>query len=69
MRADALRELRRALLPCAHCAGPAELEPMPKAAHWWRVRCVDYDCGATTWAKVGPEEAAAAWNRRADGPQ
>lgn len=59
--------LQRALLPCPHCGGPPKLTPMPRTADWWRVRCEDYDCGATTWAMIGTDAATQAWNRRGDG--
>lgn len=69
MKARELSTLQAGLLACPFCGGPAKLEPMRGTSHWWRVRCGDYDCGGTTWALQGPDTAAAAWNRRADGPQ
>ena len=69
MKAHELSELARSAKPCPFCGGRARLEPMPNASHWWRVRCTDFHCGGTTWAMQGPELAAAAWNRRPDGPQ
>lgn len=52
------------LSPCPHCGGPGKLAQMPGAARWWRVRCEDYHCGATTWAMDDAVKAVAAWNRR-----
>lgn len=70
MKAQHLNRLAAALRPCPYCGGPGKLAPMPNASSWWRVRCQNYDCGGTTWAIQGPDEAVAAWNRRpADGPQ
>jgi Restriction alleviation protein Lar len=54
------------LLPCPFCGGPATLSPLPMASTWWRVRCDAYRCGGTTWAMGEADEAASAWNRRAD---
>ena len=67
MKAASLSALQRALLPCPHCGGPATLKPMPNAPLWFQVRCNDYHCGGTTWAQMGDQEAADAWNRRVSG--
>ena len=67
MKARHLSELQRSLKPCAHCGGPATLKPMPNAPLWFQVRCNAFDCGATTWAQMGAEDAAFAWNRRVNG--
>lgn len=57
------RATKRAL-PCPLCGGAGRLDPMPGAAGWWRVRCLAWECGCTTWAMDEAEKAVAAWNRR-----
>lgn len=64
MKASTLSNLQDALKPCPHCGGGGRLAPMPSASQWFQVRCSEHDCGATTWAMQGAQEAAAAWNRR-----
>lgn len=53
------------LSPCPFCGTEARLLPMPGARDWWRVQCVRWACGGTTYATPSKEEAVAAWNRRA----
>lgn len=67
MKAAHLSDLQKSLKLCAHCGGPATLRPLTNAPLWFQVRCNGYDCGATTWAQMGAEEAARAWNRRVNG--
>lgn len=68
MKATHLNQLQDGIQPCPFCTNQAKLEPMPGTnKNWWRVRCADFHCGGTTWAMPSPDEATAAWNRRADG--
>ncbi|CAB3901097.1 Lar family restriction alleviation protein [Achromobacter animicus] len=67
MKAQKLNGLQAQLKPCPYCGGKAQLKPMPGAYMWFKVRCEAYECGGTTWALMGAGEAAAAWNRRANG--
>jgi len=30
----------------------------------WRVRCKNYECGATHWIQPDPDGAAGIWNKR-----
>ena len=57
---------KNSLLSCPHCAEDSKLTPLPNST-WWRVRCNNYHCGATTWAFQSEDEAIAAWNRRGRG--
>jgi len=50
--------------PCPYCGGGAALQPMPHSRGWYRVQCLDKDCGGTTWAWPTREGAVATWNRR-----
>lgn len=52
------------LSTCPFCGSEARLLPMPNARDWWRVQCVRWQCGGTTYATPSEEEAVAAWNRR-----
>jgi len=54
------------LQPCPFCGGTATLSSLPHAPTWWRVRCNEYECGATTWAMGEVDTAVEAWNRRAN---
>lgn len=54
------------LKPCPLCGGPASLYQLPHAPTWWRVRCTEYECGATPWAMDEADKAIKAWNRRAN---
>jgi len=69
MKAVTRNQLQTSVLPCPFCAGKAKLEPMVRTNSWWRVRCGDYECGGTTWARLGPDVAVNAWNRRFNVPQ
>ena len=57
------------LAPCPFCGGAATLEPMPGSRGWWRVRCMAYLCGGTTWAMSEAPIAVAAWNLRVSDEQ
>lgn len=65
MKAGQLSDVQASLKPCPHCGGAATLKPMPNAPMWFHVRCNAFDCGSTTWAQMGAQEAADRWNRRA----
>lgn len=64
MRANERSMTRPLLKPCPLCGGLAELALMVGTTTWWRVRCAWYECGCTTWAMPGREEALNTWNRR-----
>ncbi len=52
------------LLPCPFCGGEARIEQHEKGK--WLAFCGDvYGCGTEGWYESTPEEAIAAWNRRA----
>lgn len=66
---SALAESRteRPVRLCPFCGGLGKLMRLPDTLDWWRVRCLQDACGATTWAIKGAEGALAAWNRRQAG--
>lgn len=53
-----------ALRACPMCGAAAELRRMPKTMEQWRVRCVNWQCGATVAPRLGLIPAVEAWNRR-----
>ncbi len=55
---------RRDLKPCPHCGGPAALRSVYGKPFHSRVRCDNFNCGATTKEQPSEELAVAAWNRR-----
>jgi hypothetical protein len=66
MRATVYRASTADLQPCPLCGGTATLSSLSRAPTWWRVRCNEYECGATTWAMSEADLAVKAWNRRAN---
>jgi len=63
MKANVLTQLTHELKPCPLCESAATLEPMNKGTGW-RVRCKNYECGATHWIQPDPDGAAGIWNKR-----
>ena len=65
MKPHQLSDVQASLKLCPHCGGAATLKPMANAPMWFQVRCNAFECGGTTWAQMGAQEAADAWNMRA----
>jgi ribosomal protein L37AE/L43A len=67
VKASELTALQQQVKPCPFCSRTATLAPMRGTTGWWRVRCDFHDCGGTTWAIQGAEDAVNVWNRRPAG--